>query len=453
MPSSALSWSPARRLYFLLLGLTALVSLALYAPHLSTPLYRLDDLPQARLGLRSSLAVRDVFRMDYAGFFRPGTRLLWILTARGFGMDPTGHRWLAHLLHAAICLMLALVALELTRSHALSVVTGLTYAVSYPHYNGVTWVSAAYTELTSTLLCLTALWLYLRGWERQRPGEVAVGALAYGAALLFKETAAGWVLALAVADRYRLGAGTLRRLWPYALLALGAVAFQAGITLSGAAEGTWRAKEHRLSPLNGLGLFVALRQLVFLPLLDTGCPIHRLLGRVPAWLNLASYPLAVLLVWGIWRVGGVSRFAVNALVAVLLLPVAAGVKFGNSRALVMPSVFLALACAGLLHWAWKSRWRWVAMALYLVFLGLNAGCVTARLLQARPSAPRRATTEPVRGVAGILAPERWAEKLERLTDAELGQTSLRRAPECWLGERAEGLTPGVPRYHQEAEPL
>jgi len=151
------------------------------------------------------------------GLYRPVTTASFAANYAIHGASPTGYHAVNVVLHAAVCVVLALVLARVTGNPSLALLAGFVFATHPVHTEAVASVVGR-AELLAALLALLAWWIVLarRGaWSR------AGAALVLCAGVLAKESACTIVAVALAADliyRRRPDSGA------YLALALGAVA-------------------------------------------------------------------------------------------------------------------------------------------------------------------------------------------------------------------------------------
>ncbi len=123
-----------------------------------------------------------------ANYYRP-LHLLWMLANySSFGLEPTGWHLTTVLLHLAVTILVALLALRLTGDSWTASAAALLFGVHPAHVEAVAWVSGA-TEPLLALFLLPAFLAYLRA--RREGGRIWTEAalIFFALALLCKETA------------------------------------------------------------------------------------------------------------------------------------------------------------------------------------------------------------------------------------------------------------------------
>jgi hypothetical protein len=165
------------------------------------------------------------------GDFQPLRDLLFLAEFRAFGRNPVGYHAVSILLYAATCalawrLVRALGArgegAGLREERWSSLVVAAIFATHPAHVEAVAYICGQ-KELLSAAFSLSALLAFLRGFEGEarRVAWLAGGILAYGAAILSKQTAI--MLAPLVPLLWLLSDRNRRPAWPPALAAWVAV--------------------------------------------------------------------------------------------------------------------------------------------------------------------------------------------------------------------------------------
>ncbi len=127
-------------------------------------------------------------------YYRP---LHMIAHAVGYSLSefkPEGYRLISILLHVANTLLIALIALRLTRERSIAVLGALIFALHPIHAESVIWI-AAVTDPLCAVFYLSALYLYLGDIEGDRlPWTIAGYLLLFLCAVFSKEMAASFLL-------------------------------------------------------------------------------------------------------------------------------------------------------------------------------------------------------------------------------------------------------------------
>jgi cytochrome c-type biogenesis protein CcmH/NrfG len=188
-----------------------------------------------------------------AGLWRPLPLLMFWIEGRLGGWEP----WLFHamsvLLHAASAAAVGLLLVQAGIPVAAAAIGAAAFATMPAHLEVAAWISGR-TDLLCGLCALLALWLDRRARAAGRTWPGAPALAAFAAALLSKESAAGWVGVIAVAEWVRGrgrpgdGPGMARWLAPYAAITaawLVAHAAAAGpAALPGYVDEAMRARRH-----------------------------------------------------------------------------------------------------------------------------------------------------------------------------------------------------------------
>jgi predicted TPR repeat methyltransferase len=130
-------------------------------------------------------------------YYRPVTRISYLVDYAVFGMDPRGFHVVNVAVHAANVLLLFALGLRLFGGRAAAFVAATLLAVHPINAEAVNFVSAR-NNLLALLFSLAAAHLLARAWERGRPWLFAwLSGGAWFLALLSKESAAAVILFLA----------------------------------------------------------------------------------------------------------------------------------------------------------------------------------------------------------------------------------------------------------------
>jgi len=346
--------------------------------------------------LRSSAGLRLLLTRPFWGFYhergpepsnyyRPVFGMFYSLLARTFGLEPAAFHAASILLHAAVCLLVALGARRLVGTGSAGLAAGLLFAVHPAHAEAVAWVGGQ-ADLLMALFALLALLAYLQAKDEEGNRSAAIaGPIAYLLACLAKEPGAALILVLAAVEAAewrregQAGKAPRRssiRLLPY----LAALAFYLGLRLH--ALGGFAPRHYLFtSSLSGTVAFGGALLGRYLAFLVVPFPARVLAAVAPPRLLSLSFAAGLLGLLGLaaaaWS-GRARREIVVPIAVVLafLLPALAVNSIGGAnfaeRYLYLPSVGLAWL-AGLVG---KHSSRWVAAA---ALAGLAAAGVAAGL--------------------------------------------------------------------------
>jgi tetratricopeptide (TPR) repeat protein len=189
-----------RRRALLLAAALAVATVAAYGRSFSSGFvwddgYIIVENPQTRdLGAIGTLALSpDVVKP----YYRPLTRISYLLDHAAFGMDPRAFHAVNVAIHVANVLLLFALGLRLLGSAPGALVAAALLAVHPINAEAVSFVSAR-NNLLALCFSLLSAHLLLRAWERGRPWLLAtLSAAAWFLALLSKESAAAVILFLA----------------------------------------------------------------------------------------------------------------------------------------------------------------------------------------------------------------------------------------------------------------
>lgn len=170
----------------------------------------LDDRPLIEQNpfIRDLVLVPKLFELDYfsprsSGLFRPLVTTSYALDFAVGGLDPVGYHRVNVVLHAVNSVLVLLLTFLLTRSRKLAAGTGFLFAALAVHTEAVASITLGRPELMAALFGLLALLGHLgaRGPEgRTRPLPLGLGLLAFGLALLCKESAITLLGVVVLAD-------------------------------------------------------------------------------------------------------------------------------------------------------------------------------------------------------------------------------------------------------------
>lgn len=156
-----------------------------------------------------------------ADFYRPLTRLYWALLHGIFGETQWAWHLAGTLIFSASAALVFLLALRLSGHTASAIIAGLIFALHPAHAETVSWVANS-SDLLAGLFCLLATLCYVSARNRwdtvqdqerynwRRNALLALSAISFFAALLSKESAAGFILVPLILDLL-FGAFTGRR--------------------------------------------------------------------------------------------------------------------------------------------------------------------------------------------------------------------------------------------------
>ena len=359
----------------LLLGLIAVMLIALYGIHIRSYFFASDDF--AIVGLASTLSLRTIFQEPLIAFYRP---LAFAFTKAQFGLfawsAPGGYIAGSLLVHIVNAGLVYLLVRRLSEHRASAQFAGVLVLLSPWAAESYLWVSGRF-DLIATCGTLGALLLGMVATQAKRWDAVLVamlgGWLATAAAVFSKEIGAGAPVVFVATVAFALS--------PRRMLEPRAMAYALGMA---AVVATYLHVRERLLPgLAGAygdlqtlfskadvlhNLWTYLKALVFLPAAE---PFSSSLvsGR-----TLAAGVFTIVLAGGVWQVLRV-RWRLAALAAVGFMAALAPVLWawypvgnsGNGRFLYLPGV-------------------WVA-----ILIGTGYGIAYARALD-RPSTPRSLVT-------------------------------------------------------------
>jgi hypothetical protein len=141
-----------------------------------------------------------------------------------WGRNPTGHHATVFFLHGIVSWLVFLVVRRVTGESVSGLLAALMFVAAPIHAEAVIWLSAAAGTVTSALLCMLAIWLWVRRDSHPSFGTIGLAAILYLLALLVKEVAVVLPLLLLLVDwrmkRFEPGfRPVIRRLlsyWPFA---------------------------------------------------------------------------------------------------------------------------------------------------------------------------------------------------------------------------------------------
>lgn len=322
-------------------------------------------------------------------FYRPLAMASLLAEIRAFGSDP----WALHLsnlvLHAVAALAVWGIARRLVEGpHArvASIVAALAWAWFPRRVETVAWISCR-PDLLATALATLGLWMWVEGARGHRTPLRAAGVLAWGLALLAKESVVALPLALVawpalegrvpagdVLARFTRTAARSVALWPFVLM--GAAYFALRRAATGAWIGGYGTSSLEFSVDTALKHFAypAIPPLEFL---------NRLLTAPGVFLPVAvAVALLTLLVWvAIARALDTRAVAFGAswwVAAVLpVLPFLPSLTTTfNDRLMYLPGIGVALIAGG--WWASGGRAVRVALAAFFAVTTVQTVAIAAR---------------------------------------------------------------------------
>jgi Flp pilus assembly protein TadD len=327
-----------------------------------------------------------------AGLWRPLVLLSFWIEGRLGGWAPGLFHATNVLLHAGVTLLIGLLLLQAGVSRWAALTGALWFAVMPAHLEAIAWILGR-TDLMCGGLALLSLWLdrRARAGGRTSPGVWALAAFA--AALLSKETAAGWIAVVAAAELARsrkstAGAREIARwLAPYlAVTTLWLVAHQL-------AAGRSELPAYVDAALRGqrrAAAFVMLQQyLAFLwpwyphsSDVAVWLPPQGLAWPVVAGAAFTLLGAAAVVALGVRRSPSVvpGAIVVIALLPSLALALAKAFLTSGERMVYLPSAGVAWLAALALAWAVRKggAWRWSAITAAAVLI-IGSGVETLRL--------------------------------------------------------------------------
>lgn len=165
-------------------------------------------------------------------YYRPVQTVIFALVYRFAGLSPFAYHLANLLLHAAVTLMVYVLCRELRLFDSNPLLPAALFAVHPVHSEAVAWIAGA-GELACGLFYVTALWAYVRYWNRRRAKWLALSAAAFLIALFSKEMAVTFpaVALLFALTRRRDADVNLRKVALSILPLLGALGLYAGLRL------------------------------------------------------------------------------------------------------------------------------------------------------------------------------------------------------------------------------
>lgn len=144
-----------RRLLLLILSIILILglTLVLFSPKYSSFFTR-DDfvwLDYAREG------ASDIFSTSISGFFMPVPKVFFLCGLNVFGTNPVPYNVINVVLHLTAILLLMLFIYRLVPGSGAAIAGGAVFALSYPAYEAVSWISAVVWQLTVLTFIATAL--------------------------------------------------------------------------------------------------------------------------------------------------------------------------------------------------------------------------------------------------------------------------------------------------------
>ena len=214
-----------------LLGVCVLVSFLLYARLLHSYFFG-EDLRHLTFGWSE---LRDeFFGSGRSVGFRPGSTFYLVLSNVLWGRNPLAHHATMVLLHALAGWLVGLILYRMTKNPLLGAMAALIFLCAPVQMEPVVWLAAGAGSVTSTLLCLLAMWIWTGPNADRKVWAVSGAAFLYLLAILTKELALplpGMLMVLDWALKRKFNERSIKSIflsllsyWPF-VLALGIYAF------------------------------------------------------------------------------------------------------------------------------------------------------------------------------------------------------------------------------------
>ena len=166
--------------------------------------------------------------------FRPGSTLYWAINNQLWGRNPIGHHAVAVSFHTITGWLVGLIAFRMTKNSVMALMAALIFICAPVQMEPVIWLVAAAGTVTSTLLCVLAMWIWVSVDHSQGYLSISIAAILYLGAILVKEFALplpGLLIVLDWAMKRQFHPLTLKTIvrsfffyWPFYLV-LGIYAF------------------------------------------------------------------------------------------------------------------------------------------------------------------------------------------------------------------------------------
>ena len=200
---------------------TVLLSFLLYRPALNS-YFVSEDLRHVTFGWAEVTA--EFSDGGQSAGYRPGTTLYLVINNVLWGRNQVGHHATVFFLHGVVGWLVYLVVQRVTGEYLPGLLAALVFVAAPIHTEAVIWLAAAAGTVTSGLLCMLAIWLWVRKDSQPASWTIALVAVFYLLALLIKEVAVVLPLILLLVDwrmkRFESGLRpVLRKLlsyWPLA---------------------------------------------------------------------------------------------------------------------------------------------------------------------------------------------------------------------------------------------
>ena len=211
-----------------LLGLLAaciLFSFILYAPILRVYFFAEDLI---HISFHWTDVVAEFWGMGRSVGYRPGETLFIVINNVLWGRNPLGHHAVIVVLHALMGWSVGLICFRMTKNYQMASIAALLFLASPIQTEPVIWLAAAVGTVVSSVVCMAAIWLWIRSDADPGPWLIGIVAFLYLIAILTKEFALPLPGLLAVFDwalkrRFQsiLSRGTIRSVlfyWPFGLV-------------------------------------------------------------------------------------------------------------------------------------------------------------------------------------------------------------------------------------------
>ena len=184
-------------LSLVMLAAMVLLSFLLYRPALNG-YFVSEDLRHLTFGWSEVTA--EFSALGQSQGYRPGTTLYLVLNNLLWGRNQIGHHATIFFLHGVVSWLVYLVVRRVTGEYISGLLAALVFVAAPIHTEAVIWLAAAAGTVTSGLLCMLAIWLWVRKDAQPSSWTIGIVAVLYFLALLVKEVAVVLPLLLLLVD-------------------------------------------------------------------------------------------------------------------------------------------------------------------------------------------------------------------------------------------------------------
>jgi len=175
-----------KRWHFLaVLGICIFFSFILYAPTLNS-YFIAEDLRHIHFDWNEVKA--EFLSPAQSVGYRPGSTLYWAINNKLWGRNPIGHHAVAVIIHALTGWLVGLITFRITKKFTIVVMAALIFIGAPVQMEPVIWLVAAAGTVTSTFVCVLAIWIWVN-FEPQSYFSIISVAFLYLVAILIKEYA------------------------------------------------------------------------------------------------------------------------------------------------------------------------------------------------------------------------------------------------------------------------